>query len=199
MSEFDNDHLCTLRAALLDHPIYTHIASTADLRRFMEDHVFAVWDFMSLLKSLQRSLTCVQVPWVPQGFTGSRRLIHSLVAPEHAEHPFQHGPGRRRRHPDCRAERRECASRQRRRKLRSVSPGGRPPEMTGARACAPCARGCQAGPDSRLGSPRHGGLMTPDGRMRAALRPKSCAASRAMMAVAPPPGTGRPSAVSRTG
>jgi hypothetical protein len=46
MSEYDNDDLCSLRAALLDHPIYAHVASVADLGRFMEDHVFAVWDFM---------------------------------------------------------------------------------------------------------------------------------------------------------
>src|SRR5258708_7234540 len=45
MSEYDNDHLCSLRTALLDHPIYTHVVSVPDLRRFMEDHVFAVWGF----------------------------------------------------------------------------------------------------------------------------------------------------------
>jgi hypothetical protein len=47
MSEYDNDHLCSLRAALLDHPLYVQVVSVTDLRRFMEDHVFAVWDFMS--------------------------------------------------------------------------------------------------------------------------------------------------------
>ena len=52
MSEYDDVHLCSLRAALLDHPIYAQVTSVADLRRFMEDHVFAVWDFMSLLKRL---------------------------------------------------------------------------------------------------------------------------------------------------
>ena len=62
MSEYDNDHLCSLRAALLDHPIYTHVASVADLRRFMEDHVFAVWDFMSLLKRLQQESVGCYVP-----------------------------------------------------------------------------------------------------------------------------------------
>jgi hypothetical protein len=46
MSQYDNNHLGALRTALLDHPLYAQVVSIADLRRFMEDHVFAVWDFM---------------------------------------------------------------------------------------------------------------------------------------------------------
>jgi hypothetical protein len=79
MSEYDNDHLCSLRAALLEHPIYTHLVSVADLRQFMEDHVFAVWDFMSLLKRLQQDMTCIRVPWFPASNARAARLIERRI------------------------------------------------------------------------------------------------------------------------
>ncbi len=85
MPEYDSDHLCRLRAALLDHAIYTQVASVPDLRRFMEDHVFAVWDFMSLLKRLQQDMTCVKVPWFPADNTKAARLINDIVIGEETD------------------------------------------------------------------------------------------------------------------
>ena len=85
MLEYDNDHLCRLRAALLDHPIYEQVASVADLRKFMEDHVFAVWYFMSLLKRLQQDMTCVKVPWFPADNEGAARLINDIVIGEETD------------------------------------------------------------------------------------------------------------------
>ena len=48
MLNYHSDDLGSLRAALLDHPLYSGVTSVPDLRRFMEDHVFAVWDFIAV-------------------------------------------------------------------------------------------------------------------------------------------------------
>ncbi|HET6212447.1 MAG TPA: DUF3050 domain-containing protein [Micromonosporaceae bacterium] len=73
------------RSRVVTHPLYRSLNTHAAIVTFMEHHVFAVWDFMSLLKSLQRSLTCVQLPWVPTGPTGSRRLINDIVLVEESD------------------------------------------------------------------------------------------------------------------
>lgn len=80
-----NDQLGSLRAALLEHPLYTDVVSIADLRRFMEDHVFAVWDFMSLLKRLQQDMTCTRVPWFPANNARAGRLINDIVIGEETD------------------------------------------------------------------------------------------------------------------
>ena len=70
---------------LKNHELYSMIKSHQDVCLFMEHHVFAVWDFMSLLKYLQRSLTCVELPWVPQGNKQARRLINQIVLEEESD------------------------------------------------------------------------------------------------------------------
>lgn len=58
------DKLEALNQELSNHETYKSLDSLESVRTFMEYHIYAVWDFMSLLKSLQQRLTCVDVPWV---------------------------------------------------------------------------------------------------------------------------------------
>jgi truncated hemoglobin YjbI len=73
------------RALLAEHSIYPHVRSLQNLRTLMQFHVFAVWDFMSLLKALQTHTTCVSVPWVPEGDPTVRRFVNSIVLDEESD------------------------------------------------------------------------------------------------------------------
>jgi pyrroloquinoline quinone (PQQ) biosynthesis protein C len=78
------------REALISHPLYASINSISDIQSFMEHHVFAVWDFMSLLKYLQINLTCTSIPWMPVGSSNTRFLINEIVTGEESD-VDQHG------------------------------------------------------------------------------------------------------------
>ena len=62
MSTNNLEKLHSIRTELLSHPIYKETTTPERLKIFMKHHVFAVWDFMSLLKRLQRSVTYVEIP-----------------------------------------------------------------------------------------------------------------------------------------
>jgi hypothetical protein len=75
----------TLRGQVASHDVYKHLESLEQVRIFMEHHVFAVWDFMALVKSLQNTLTCTSAVWLPQGDPISRRLINEIVLDEESD------------------------------------------------------------------------------------------------------------------
>ncbi len=78
-------HLGDTRDRLLAHRLYETIDSADKLRRFMEFHVYAVWDFQSLLKAVQQRLTCTSVPWLPTADPEARRLINEIVLDEESD------------------------------------------------------------------------------------------------------------------
>ena len=75
----------TRRARLVIHPLYKVINDRRSLQIFMENHVFAVWDFMCLLKFLQSKLTHVSSPWLPTSDPASRAFINEIVAGEESD------------------------------------------------------------------------------------------------------------------
>jgi len=74
-----------LRERLVAHDVYRALRSLPDVHTFLRHHVFCVWDFMSLLKALQRRLTCLDEVWLPRGGRAARRLVNEIVLGEESD------------------------------------------------------------------------------------------------------------------
>ena len=73
------------KESLLQHSLYKKVQTIEDLHVFLENHVFAVWDFMSLLKALQSKLTCTTTPWFATENPETRYLINEIVLAEETD------------------------------------------------------------------------------------------------------------------
>ena len=78
--------LASLRNELKNHSLYKKLHTLEDVQTFMSLHVFAVWDFMSLLKAIQINLTCVSIPWTPVKNAELARFINEIVVAEESDH-----------------------------------------------------------------------------------------------------------------
>jgi len=79
------DNIEDARQALISHPVYARVDSVESMHVFMSFHIWAVWDFMCLLKGLQVNLSCVEVPWYPKGDRKLRRLVNEIVVAEETD------------------------------------------------------------------------------------------------------------------
>ncbi|NBP16117.1 DUF3050 domain-containing protein [bacterium] len=75
---------------LYSHPLLNNhelLADIKNLRVFMERHVYAVWDFMCLLKSLQYDICPSGVPWMPNQYShlGVSRIINEIILEEESD------------------------------------------------------------------------------------------------------------------
>src|SRR5690606_33705462 len=73
------------KETLQNHALYSKIKNIEHLRVFTQVHVYAVWDFMSLLKALQIELTCVSIPWFASKYPNTRYLINEIVLAEESD------------------------------------------------------------------------------------------------------------------
>ena len=76
-----------LKDKLRNHSLYKNIKDVEDLKIFSSAHVYAVWDFMSIVKSMQNYICPSSFPWRPSKYTknGIAHLINEIVFSEESD------------------------------------------------------------------------------------------------------------------
>src|SRR5258708_32209684 len=80
-----NERVERLKENVTRHPIYESVETLQDLRCFMEHHIYAGWDFMSVMNALQSAVAPAQTPWMPSSRPELRRFINEIVLGEECD------------------------------------------------------------------------------------------------------------------
>jgi len=92
---FNLSCVADLREQLNQHPIYRSLRDLNDVRGFMSQHIYSVWDFMSLAKTLQQAVAPAGAPWVPVGNPALRRFINEIVLEEESDEGLPDASGQK--------------------------------------------------------------------------------------------------------
>jgi hypothetical protein len=92
-SVFEPEFIASLREPLQSHPVYGALGDVADLRVFMQHHVYSVWNFMSLIKYLQHAVAPACWPWTPGADPTAQRFINELVLEDETDEAAPGKPG----------------------------------------------------------------------------------------------------------
>ena len=68
-----------------EHPIFSALTNKRSLKLFMGHHVYAVWDFMSIVKSVQHHVAPCTIPWVPAADNSVVKAINEIVLSEESD------------------------------------------------------------------------------------------------------------------
>ncbi len=76
-----------IKKNIINHPLFHMRFNNEQLSHFMSIHVYAVWSFMSIVKSLQKNLTPQSIPWTPNHSTqnGMARFINEIIYTEESD------------------------------------------------------------------------------------------------------------------
>lgn len=86
--KFPITRITQLREILNNHPLLSEkiINNRQDLQHFMECHVFAVFDFMSLIKTLQHQICPSTTIWLPSALQRkASRFVNEIILAEESD------------------------------------------------------------------------------------------------------------------
>ena len=86
--ESNKKKLNDLRHKISAHPLFKNKLKPKHICKFMESHIFAVWGFMSILKSLQKMITPNNLPWMPNKNTknGLVNFVNEIILCEESDY-----------------------------------------------------------------------------------------------------------------